>query len=110
MNWRALLEANEGQLWRGVVFRFPAQYPFEPIADFMIIEDRESASFYKIICSSGYHAGQTEVVLPSEAKHEQGGISVEWVKNNWSTWIYSECPIERVKYIDQYPSNFGETP
>jgi hypothetical protein len=108
MKWKSLLSTEEAQLWRGVVFRFPAQYPFEEVVDFMIIEDHDSESFYKIICSSGYHSGQTEVILPVEAKHGSGGISVDWIKKNWSKWIYPECSIDKVKYFDQYPPNHGE--
>jgi len=107
MIWHPLISASEEAFWRGVVFRFPAQHPFEPVVDFMLIEDHDSPSFYKIICSSGYHAGQTELVLPAEAKHSAGGLSVAWFKANWSKWVYPSCSIENVQYIECYPSNYG---
>ena len=72
------------------MFRFPASYPFEDVVDFMIIEDHHSASGYKLICSTGYHAGQTELMLPAEAQSEGGAISVSWVQQNWKKWIYPE--------------------
>lgn len=108
MNWKTLISSNEIRFGRGVVFRFTAQYPFEEIVDFMMIEDHESESFYKIICSSGYHSGQTEVVLPKESEHSTGGISVAWLQKNWNEWIYPHCPLEKVKYIERYPPNYGE--
>jgi hypothetical protein len=73
----------------------------------MMIEDLDSPSRCRIICSTGYHAGQTERVLPAEAKHPNGGIDVEWLKANWSNWIYARCPVEKVLYLKEYPSNFG---
>lgn len=107
MNWLPLLSCENASFRRGVVFRFPAKYPFEDIVDFMIIEDHESPISYKLICSSGYHAGQTELVFPAESKNETGGISVTWLKENWSAWVYPECKLENVKYIDCYPSGHG---
>lgn len=46
----------------------------------MIIEESESPTSYKLICSSGYHSGQTELVFPAEAAHKKGGISATWLK------------------------------
>ncbi|MBF8164060.1 Imm45 family immunity protein [Ectopseudomonas hydrolytica] len=80
MNWRPFANCKEKSFGRGVVFRFPAKAPFEKIVDFMIIEEHDSPTFYKLICSSGHHAGQTELVFPAEAKHETGAVSVAWLK------------------------------
>jgi len=107
MDWQPLIEVHEESFWRGVVFRFPAEHPFEPIVDFMLIEDHDSPSAYAIICASGYHAGQTELVLPAEARHPAGGISVEWLQINWSKWVYANCTVEDVRYMECYPSNYG---
>ncbi|WP_376784898.1 Imm45 family immunity protein [Stutzerimonas nitrititolerans] len=109
MNWRPLISCESGSFWRGVVFRFPAKHPFEDIVDFMIIEERESPTAFKLICSFGYHSGQTELVFPAEAKHECGGVSVAWLVENWTKWIYPGCGVESVKYVDCYPSNHGAT-
>lgn len=103
MDWCPLFTCKSVSFGRGVVFRFPAKSPFEDIVDFMIIEDRESPNSYKLICSSGYHAGQTELVFPAESKYETGGVSVTWLKENWSIWVYPECKAENVKYLDCYP-------
>jgi hypothetical protein len=107
MNWHPLTTCENNSFGRGVVFRFPAKYPFEKIVDFMIIEDHESPTSYKLICSSGYHSGQTELVFPAEAVHKAGGISAAWLKSNWSLWVYPECEATSVKYIECYPSNYG---
>lgn len=106
MNWKDFIHCEEEHLFRGVVFRFPAKHPFENVVDFMIIEDFTAPLGLKLICSTGYHAGQTERVLPEEARHENGGISVKWLKSNWKKWVYSECDLEAVSYLNEYPSNF----
>ena len=74
----------------------------------MIVEDLDAPTKLKLICSTGYHAGQTELVFPEEAKYKSGGISVNWLKENWEKWIYHKCNVGDVKYIDNYPSNYGE--
>ncbi|TBU77363.1 Imm45 family immunity protein [Pseudomonas daroniae] len=107
MNWRSLIKTNEESFGRGTVFRFPAKHPFESVVDFMIIEDHNPPSFCKLICASGYHAGQTELVLPAEARHLSGGVSTVWLQNNWSKWVYPDCALESIHYIDCYPSNHG---
>jgi hypothetical protein len=93
---------------RSVVLRFPAQYPFEDVVDFMIIEEPNSPLGLKLICCTGYHAGQTELVLPIEAKHGNGGLSVNWIKENWQKWVYCQCSLNEVSYIKHYPSNHGK--
>ena len=103
MNWNRLEDCSDVNFWRGVVFRFPANKPFEQVVDFMMIEDLDSDSGYKLICSSGYHAGQTELVLPKESSHKEGGISVSWLKENWKKWVYPECELAQVKYLTNYP-------
>ncbi len=110
MNWRPLANCKKKSFGRGVVFRFPAKAPFEKIVDFMIIEEHDSPTFYKLICSSGHHAGQTELVFPAEAKHETGAVSVAWLKKNWQAWIYPECEVEAVSYLDCYPPGHGVKP
>ena len=104
MEWLPLLDCKEKQFPRSIVFRFPAEYPFEDIVDFMLIEDFDAPIKLKLICSTGYHAGQTELIFPEEAAHPSGGLSVEWVVSNWKKWIYPNCDIQDVVYIEQYPS------
>ena len=107
MNWKPLLEASEENFYRSVVFRFSAQHPFESIVDFMIIEALDAPLRLKLICSTGYHAGQTELVFSKEAEHHEGGISVHWIKENWVKWIYSCCKVSEVSYLSNYPPEVG---
>ncbi|MBL4623527.1 MAG: hypothetical protein JKY42_00025 [Flavobacteriales bacterium] len=107
MKRKSLLEWEAEKFYRGVVFRFKAKYPFEEVVDFMAIEDIDAPLRLKSVCSTGFHAGQTELAFPEEAKHSDGGVSVLWLKENWEKWVYPECGIEEVKFIENYPSSFG---
>ena len=107
MNWKFLLEAEEENFYRSIVFRFPAKHPFESVVDFMVIEDVEAPLRLKLICSTGYHAGQTELVFPEEASHAKGGISVGWLKENWEKCVYSSCKVSEVSYVSNYPPEVG---
>ena len=107
MDWTSLAECKDEGFFSGVVFRFPGKHPFESVVDFMLIEDHDAPALYKLICSTGYHAGQTELVLPLEAKHSAGGVSVIWVRENWKKWIYAECEVHDVRFIENYGANFG---
>lgn len=107
MNWQALSTWEAEKCFRGTVFRFPAKYPFEDMVDFMVIEDATAPIRLKLICSTGYHAGQTELVFPEESAYGQNciAISVSWIKKNWNEWIYPECDINDVTFIEQYSAN-----
>ncbi len=107
MQWAPLAQCKDESFFRGVVFRFPGKYPFENVVDFMLIEDHDAPTFYKLICSTGYHAGQTELALPLEARHPAGGVSVSWFQKNWKKWVYSKCDVHQVNYIENYEANFG---
>jgi hypothetical protein len=107
MQWTQLTECKDDSFYRGVVLRFPAKHPFEGVVDFMLIEDHDAPALYKLICSTGYHAGQTELVFPLEAKHPAGGVSVTWLRENWKKWIYVDCEVHEVRFIKSYEANFG---
>ena len=108
--WVPLHEIKEPNVWRGAVFRFPAKYPFERLVDFMLMIDRGLDAEFRLICSSGYHAGEIELVLPEETKHKDGGISVQWVQENWQKWIYPDCTPEEVKYTENHTAYDAEEP
>ena len=101
MHWKPLIEIDEVYIGRGYVFRFPAKHPFEAIVDFMIIEDLDAPIQLKVICSSGYHSGQTEFNFPLEAGKKYA-LSTDWLKTNWNKWVYQECDVESVLYIKNY--------
>ena len=102
-----MIDCEAERFVRSIVFRFPAKHPFEEIVDFMIIEESRGPARLKLICATGHHAGQTELIFPEESMHSEGGICVNWLKTNWEKWVYQECKLEDVKYISEYPSNHG---
>ena len=102
MNWIEFTKLELESISRGAVFCFPAKHPFESKVHFMLIEEPESDSGFKFICSSGYHSGQTEVFLPQEATATSGGIDKKWLIDNWTKWVYPETPIEMVQFIEHY--------
>ena len=104
MNWTPISDCTGQRFGRGTVFKFPAKYPFEDSVEFMVIEDLDAPIRFKLICSTGYHAGQTELVFPKESEHETGGLSVYWVQTNWKKWIYAECNMNEVQFIENYHS------
>ncbi|MGJ8647181.1 MAG: Imm45 family immunity protein [Marinomonas colpomeniae] len=106
MKWIPIKIYDDESFGSGVVFRFSAKHPFEDIVDWMLIEDFDAESRYKLICATGYHAGKTELILPIEARHEKGGISKNWVINNWNKWIYPDCSVDNVKCIESYIAPF----
>ncbi len=108
MTWETLIDTKEEQFFRGIVFRFPAQYPFESVVDFMITRDPDSPAEYSLICSTGHHAGDLELQLPEESMHGDGGLSVQWFKDNWQKWVYKDCKVEDVTFINQYRPQIGE--
>ena len=87
-------------LGRGTIFRCKGEYPYEDVVDFMVCETKG-----EYVCSlmvvSGYKSGSVFQTLPEESLPEGYifGIKVDWLKANWSKWIYPSCPIEDVWMI-----------
>lgn len=100
MKWVDFSAYDGEVLTRGVLFRFPASYPFESVAEFMLFEAPSSDSGYGLICTSGYNSGRVEVLLPADARHvaeNTHAISTAWLKKNWRKWVYPKTAIGRVK-------------
>ncbi len=104
MNWQPLINIEKTAIGRGYVFRFPAGYPFGDIVDFMVIEEHDAPIGLKLICSTGYHAGQTELILPAESG-EKCALSTKWLIENWQKWVFPNCKVDSVKYIECYAAN-----
>ena len=102
MDWVKFSTLEDEELYRGAVFCFPAEHPFESKVHFMLIEEPESLSGYKFICSTGYHSGATEVFLPEEAEGTDGGINTKWLKENWNKWVYQKVSIDMIEYLENY--------
>ena len=96
-----LIDYKENDLWRGTILRFRGKYPFEEIVDFMLVDIPYVESGFAFICISGYYAGTLEFELPKEARNANArSISVNWLINNWNTWVYSECSIQEVFILE----------
>lgn len=95
-----LVDLDSGVLERGGILRLPAKYPYEACVEFMIFETQKDETPYGLIISSGYKAGLILVYLPEESCASGGGIKRQWIIDNWSLWIYPDCSVEMVYYID----------
>lgn len=104
-----LIDYKEDDLWRGTIFRFKGQYPFEEIVDFMLADVPFAESGYAVICISGYYAGFLEVNLPKEAKSANAGsISRRWLIENWNKWVYPDCSVNDVLILEaETPKSFS---
>lgn len=101
-----LTEFPDEVLWRGAVFRCKGKYPFEEAVDFMLMCYPNGPSGFAIYCISGYCAGNMEVALPKEALASGvSGISTAWLRDNWTHWVYPDCPAEDVfVFYPPYPN------
>jgi len=99
-----LLDYTEDAVYHGVTFICQGVYPYEDIVNFLVCEF-PSGEPCRLIVSSGYKAGLTLVVLPEESMKEVDfGISTNWLKENWYKWIYPDCPIDKVKILENTPA------
>ena len=91
----------EKKLPHGVVIRLLGKVPYEPLVDFMVVEGYDPDRGMSLMVSSGHKAGLTLVSLPKDAG--EFGIDTNWLKENWSHWVYPECSVENVWVCDGYP-------
>lgn len=102
MIWKKLLSRNE-DFGNGIVFRCPAEWPYERYVDFMLIVHHDSPSGFALVVSSGLKAGLILVCLPKEAAcTEVVGISCTWLKNNWKKWVYEFADEKDIYYSRSY--------
>lgn len=98
-----LTDLKKQTLYHGNILRLPAQWPYEEFVDFMVFDTQDPERPNGLIVSSGYKAGLILVRLPKESGlTEIGGLSTQWVINNWERWIYPECNVNDVYVIDRY--------
>ena len=105
MEWNRLISLKDNQPVKlGSVFRFPAKYPYEDIVDFMVFKRYERKSSIGFMVSSGYNSGLISIIL-SEGDYDKlsDTISIKWLKENWSKWVYDECDIKDVYISSGYP-------
>ncbi|PAU53600.1 hypothetical protein BZL41_23160 [Pseudomonas sp. PIC25] len=98
-----LIDLKENFIWHGNVLRLPGKYPYEKFVDFMVYETQDKDRPYGLIVTSGYKAGLILVQLPRECSStEGGGIRKDWLVSNWEKWIYPDCNVAEVNFIDRY--------
>lgn len=98
-----LIEFNGDEIRRGAVFRVRAVWPYESAVDFLVFETSDSSSSYGLMVSSGSKAGLTLVHLPKAADClTSPGLSTQWVRKNWSDWIYPDCALGDVFISNGY--------
>ncbi|PST25532.1 hypothetical protein C7U60_06535 [Mesorhizobium plurifarium] len=98
-----LVDLEAPQIWRGAIFRVKGSHPYEELIDFMLVETTEAARPLGIMVATGHSAGHTFLHLPPEALASRDkAISTAWLKANWMQWVYPECPVEEVLFIERY--------
>ncbi|GBR05258.1 hypothetical protein GCM10007207_09630 [Asaia siamensis] len=68
----------------------------------MIYECEDSKSGYGLMVMTGYKAGCVAQLLPSECLYSDCTISVDWIIKNWNHWIYMDCPVSQVLFLEGY--------
>ncbi len=99
-----LAEIKEKEIGRGAVFRVKAEYPYEAVVDFMLVETTDAERPLGVMVATGYSAGHTFVHLPHEALMKGTRmLSTAWLKQNWEKWVYPPCPPQEVIFLEHYP-------
>ncbi|MFK3781563.1 Imm45 family immunity protein [Agrobacterium sp. NPDC089420] len=84
-----MADLNEKEIGRGAVFRVKAEYPYEAVVDFMLVETTDAERPLGIMVATGYSAGHIFVHLPYEALMKGTRmLSTVWLKQNWEKWVY----------------------
>ncbi|AXO87794.1 Imm45 family immunity protein [Pseudomonas sp. K1(2024)] len=97
-----LVDFEGSAFFRGNVFRVRGSYPYEDRVDFMIFETQVELSRYGLIVTSGYKAGLVVVHLPDECLCLNGGVDKEWLVSNWANWVYPDCDVSEVFFLEGY--------
>ncbi len=99
-----LVDCKTAALPRGTVFRLKGRYPYEAWVDFMLVLDEARDNPLVLVVATGYSAGHVVVSLPREGLYEETiMLSTTWLLENWSKWVYPECAVEDVYYLQNYP-------
>lgn len=91
--WRSLRFLKGEVFYRGTRFRFPAEYPYEKVVEYMLCDGADDNFPYLFVVSSGYKAGILVQSIPKEAcPSGSNGVSGAWLFSQWKKWIYSVDP------------------
>jgi hypothetical protein len=98
MKFTRLLDYSEEYIYRGMVLRCVGKWPYEDIVEFLVCEPIDEDRGFVLMVATGYKAGLINVRLPQECipPGNVRGLSTLWLKENWSTWGYTDCPIDKV--------------
>jgi Immunity protein 45 len=90
MKWVSLFALKSPDLGRGTRFRFPADYPYEEVVEFLLFDTPYSPSGHGLLVISGYKAGLINLLLPEESKSQGNfhSISTGWMKKNFRKWVW----------------------
>jgi Immunity protein 45 len=91
VKWISLFSYKEPALYRGTRIRFPADYPYEDVVEFMVYDNPDSPGGFGLVVTSGYKAGLIDVHLPVEANIGVNvhAISAAWLKTNFRKWVWN---------------------
>jgi hypothetical protein len=95
---------SEQNIQRGSILRCKGNYPYEDVVDFLICEPFTLEKCgARLVVASGYKAGLTLCILPSESIPEgvAFGLKTDWLISNWNKWCY-ECSIDDVWILENY--------
>jgi hypothetical protein len=99
--------ASDDAIFHGAVLRCKGNWPYEEIVDFLVVNNHDQDRGMSLVVSSGHKAGLPLVVLPKESEtgHDNYAdyINVDWLKNNWTEWIYPDCDVMDVYISAGYP-------
>ncbi|MFJ4347727.1 Imm45 family immunity protein [Pseudomonas sp. NPDC089401] len=100
-----LIEHPRNFVSNGAILRFPAKWPYEDVVDLMLTSMPDHESEFGLVVTTGQKAGLVLVKLPSESESQFGrGVRLEWLISNWEKWIYPECDVSEVLFLEHYPA------
>jgi hypothetical protein len=105
MNWKKLTDFSNHSFFRGTVFIFSANHPYEKFVDYMLVSTGVGKELMCVV-TSGNKAGSQNILchFPEEA-YTSGSLSIssDWLQKNWSEFVYDECNVKDVYVSDGYP-------
>lgn len=104
-SFKKLIDLKEECIGRGAIFRMIGEWPYEDVVDFMLFDTLDQERTLGFITATGYKAGLQCVHLPNECLFENTRmLSTKWIVKNWKKWVYPQCSIEDIYYIQNYPT------
>ncbi len=80
---------------RQVVFAAEEDYQ-RYVSDLKELKDAFEKFGHSLVVASGNKSGLMLIQLPIESRAPGHGISIRWLIDNWSKWVYPECDVNDV--------------